>query len=427
MSEQKTVWIINQYASTPQYGLGGRHFYLAQELAKLGHRVYVIAAAPHHLLHKKPVFDSDFSIEAVAGFSFVWLKMPPYAQAHSKQRVLNWFLFAWRLRRLAKIIPHQPDAVLCSSPSLIAFLGAQRLAKKYQARLVFEVRDIWPQTLIELGGHSPNHPLIRLMQWVENKAYRDADRVVSNLKNSVKHMVAHGLRHDKFAWVPNGFSQDEVRSPEPLSASVAAQLPQEKFIVGYTGTLGLANSLDTLILAAEILQAQTDIVFVIVGKGREKEPLAAMVKGRGLKNFIFIDAIPKTQIQSMLARFDACFIGLTKDPLFRFGVSPNKLFDYLYAGKPIVYAIESGDYQPVAEAKAGLQVAPQDPQALAAAILQLYRMPAPEREKMGHNGHQAALAQYEYGMLAQQLAAVLFNATDTAAENQVGKKSWRLL
>ena len=129
----------------------------------------------------------------------------------------------------------------------------------------------------------------------------------------------------------------------------------------------------------------------------------------------------------MLARFDACFIGLTKDPLFRFGVSPNKLFDYLYAGKPIVYAIESGDYQPVAEAKAGLQVAPQDPQALAAAILELYRMPAPEREKMGHNGHQTALAQYEYGMLAQQLAAVLFNATDTAAENQVGKKSWRLL
>ena len=126
------------------------------------------------------MFEGGFSIEAVAGFSVVWLKMPPYAQAHSKQRVLNWFLFAWRLRRLANIIPHQPDAVLCSSPSLIAFLGAQRLAKKYQARLVFEVRDIWPQTLIELGGHSPNHPLIRLMQWVENKAYRDADRVVSN-------------------------------------------------------------------------------------------------------------------------------------------------------------------------------------------------------------------------------------------------------
>lgn len=426
MSEQKTVWIINQYASTPQYGLGGRHFYLAQELAKLGHRVYVIAAAPHHLLQKKPVFDGDSSIEAVAGFSFVWLKMPPYAQAHSKQRVLNWFLFAWRLRRLAKIIPHQPDAVLCSSPSLIAFLGAQRLAKKYQARLVFEVRDIWPQTLIELGGHSPNHPLIRLMQWVENKAYRDADRVVSNLKNSVKHMVAHGLRHDKFAWVPNGFSQDEVRSPEPLPANIAAQLPQEKFIVGYTGTLGLANSLDTLILAAEILQAQTDIVFVIVGKGREKEPLAAMVKGRGLKNFVFIDAIPKTQIQSMLARFDACFIGWLKDDLYQFGIGANKIPEYLYSGKPVIHAY-SGACDPIREHQSGLSCPAQDPKALAAAILDLYRMPAPEREKMGHNGHQAALAQYEYGMLAQQLAAVLFNATDTAAENQVGKKSWRLL
>lgn len=408
MAEQKTVWIINQYASTPQYGLGGRHFYLAQELAKQGHRVYVIAAAPHHLLHKKPVLDGDFNIETVAGFSLVWLKMPPYAQAHSKQRALNWFLFAWRLRHLATIIPHQPDALLCSSPSLIAFLGAQRLATKYQARLVFEVRDIWPQTLIELGGHSPNHPLIRLMQWVENKAYRDADHVVSNLKNSVEHMVAHGLRRDKFTWIPNGFSQDEVRSPEPLPASVVAQLPQDKFIVGYTGTLGLANTLDTLILAAEMLQAHTDIAFVVVGKGREKEPLAAMVKRKGLANFVFIDAIPKAQIQSMLAQFDACFIGWVRENLYKFGIGANKIPEYLYSGKPIIHAY-SGECDPIHEYQSGVSCPAQDANALATAILRLYHLPAEERKQMGRNGHQAALAQYEYGMLAQQLAGVLFD------------------
>lgn len=110
----------------------------------------------------------------------------------------------------------------------------------------------------------------------------------------------------------------------------------------------------------------------------------------------------------MLGRFDACYIGLTKDPLFRFGVSPNKLFDYLYSGKPILYAIDSGSYKPVEDIGAGLQIEPQNPKALADAILQLYHMPQEQRQQLGDNGKRAAIEQYEYGMLARQLAGVLF-------------------
>ena len=122
MIEKKTIWIINQYASTPETGIGGRHYYLAEELAKQGHRVYVIASAFSHLLHTKPALNEEFKIEQTAGFDFVWVKMPAYAQAHSKQRILNWFLFPWRIQQLAKTIPDAPDVVLCSSPSLISFL-----------------------------------------------------------------------------------------------------------------------------------------------------------------------------------------------------------------------------------------------------------------------------------------------------------------
>ena len=120
----------------------------------------MIASAFSHLLHTKPALEDDFKIEQTAGFNFVWVKMPVYAQAHSKQRIFNWFLFPWRIQKLTKIIPAAPDVVLCSSPSLISFLGAQRLAKRFKARLVFEVRDIWPRTLIELGGHSLKNPFI---------------------------------------------------------------------------------------------------------------------------------------------------------------------------------------------------------------------------------------------------------------------------
>lgn len=406
----RTVWIVNQYASTPDYGFAGRHYYLGRELAKLGYNVYLITSAAHHLHREKPTIASKFQIEEqIEGFKIVWAKMPNYGQAHSKGRILGWFLFSWRLRSLTKFIPDAPDVLVCSSPSLLSFLGAKTLARRVGARLVFEVRDIWPMTLIDVGGYSPRHPFIRLLQWVEDKAYRDSDRVVSNLKNSVEHMVHRGMKSEKFAWVPNGFSMDEVSLKAPLNARALDQLPRNKFVVGYTGTLGVANSLYTLVDAAERLIDYRDIAFVLVGDGKEKAGLKKLVAGKGLDNVLFVDPIPKVEIQAMLAQFDGCYLGLSKDPLFSFGVSPNKLFDYLYSGKPIIYGIESGEYKPVEDAAAGIQIAAEDDKQLADAVLKLYHMPPEERAAMGANGRKAALEQYEYGQLAEKLAAVLFD------------------
>lgn len=406
MNNKKTIWIVHQYASTTETGMGGRHFYLAQELAKQGHKVYVIVSSANHLLHTVPKLTGDFTFEPVAGFTFVWVKMPRYSEAHSKQRALNWFLFPWRIQKLAKLIKDKPDAVLCSSPSPIAFLGAQRLAKKFNAKLVLEVRDIWPLTLTEVGGYSPKHPFIRFMQWVENKAYRDSDKVVSNLKNSVEHMVEHGLNRDKFTWVANGFSLDEVNQKVPLSKEAEQQLPKNKFIVGYTGTLGVANSMDILLKAAELLKDNADIAFVLVGRGKEKETLQAQAHEKNLTNVTFIDPIPKVQIQAMLNQFDACYIGWLKDDLYRFGIGANKIPEYLYSGKPVIHAY-SGECDPIAEFQAGICTEAENPRALAAAILQLYQMPEEQRQQMGENGRKAALEKYEYGMLAKKLAKVL--------------------
>lgn len=404
----KTVWIINQYASTPSTGMGGRHYYLAKELAKQGYKVYVIASSAHHLLREKQNIKNDYLIEEVEGVNFVWLSMPSYVNAHSKQRAINWFLFAWRLRKLSKAISDKPDTILCSSPSPVSFIGARRLAKRFKSRLVFEVRDIWPLSLIEIGGFSPKHPFIRIMQWIEDKAYSCSDSVISNLKNSVVHMTERGMNPRKFSWVPNGFSLDEVSQEAPLNDYAKSQLPKEKFIVGYTGSIGLANALDTLVLAADKLKKYSDIAFVMVGAGKEKSSLQSIVKEKGLSNVYFIDPIPKVEIQAMLNRFNACYIGLKKDPLFHFGVSPNKLFDYLYSGRPIIYGIESGNYEPVSDASAGIQIPAQDSSKLAEAVLQLYSMTEAERSLMGSNGRNVALEQYEYGKLAEKLSSVLF-------------------
>ena len=405
----KVVWIINQYATTVETGLGGRHFYLSRELAKKGYKVYLIGSSSSHLLRVNPIVTSRFSAESIDGFTFVWVEMPKYSGARSPIRILNWFLFPFRLQKLPSFVQEKPDVILCSSPPPFAFLGAQRLARKFGAKLIFEVRDIWPLTLMQLGGYSPRNPLIRMMQWVEDRAYREAEVVVSNLKGDVEHMVDRGLRPDKFRWVPNGFSKGEVDTCASVDAAYFASIPQDKFIVGYAGTFGLANSLHTLIDAAEILKENSDVVFVFVGGGIDQQRLIDSAKAKGLSNIYFLDFVQKQAIHSVLAKFDVLTVGAQKSPLYRFGVSPNKLFDYMAAGKPVIYHIDSGKYRPAAEHGFGLQVEPENPAALAEAVLSLFNMTEEQRRVLGENGRKAGLEFYEYEALASKLETAMFD------------------
>lgn len=401
----KKIWIINQYASTPETGIGGRSHYLAQELAVLGYDVTLIASSWHHLLRTSSPQNTNNKTRW--DYKFVTVSVPRYAHAHDKWRFYNWLLFSHKIKKLPKRLKQKPDVILYSSPSLLGFLGAAKLAQKVKARLVFEVRDIWPLTLTEIGNISPKHPVMRWMQSIEDKAYRVSDAVISNLPNAKTHMVARGMDPNKFTWVPNGFSLSEFKNPESLSKFTKILLPKEKFIVGYTGTIGASNALETMIQAADNLRNNSDIAFVIVGKGRDQVKITKYIKTKGLTNVYMIEAIPKQQIQSMLAKFDACYIGLSHNPLFRFGVSPNKLFDYMLSGKPIIYGIDSGEYRPIEELNAGYNIAPEDPRALVKAILDLKDLSSEKRLLMGQRGRQAAIKHHDYSVLAQKLAKIL--------------------
>lgn len=407
-----TIWIINQYASTPATGIGGRHHFFARELAAQGHRVYLIAARWHHLLRDGDASDAAPEVEAIEGFKFVRIPVPRYTDAHDKRRMLNWMLFSWRVATLHRRIVDYPAVILYSSPQMFASLAAQHLANRLGARFVFEVRDIWPLTLVELGGKSLRHPIIRLMQWIEDRTYRNADRVVSNLPGAVEHMVSRGMSREKFCWVPNGISRIEMARSIPLSDQVSQQLPRGKFLVGYAGTLGLANALDNLLSAAEQLRNRNDIAFVLVGGGRERQRLETKAKDRGLKNVYFLNPVSKSMVQSVIAEFDTCFIGWSKSPLYRFGIAANKIFDYFYAGRPILHSF-SGFYDPVSAYDAGLTVEADNPTDLAGAILQLHAMPAEERHRMGENGRRAALEHYDYEILGRKLEGVLLDKTTT--------------
>lgn len=412
---KKTIWIINQYASLPSTGMGGRHRDLARELARRGHKVTLVSARWTHLVRDNETAKIAPNEEMFEGFRFVRVPVGRYSHAHDKKRILNWFSFAWKLIGLAHSLNEKPDIVLYSSPSLVGFLGAERLAKRYGARLVFEVRDIWPLTFSELGGYSIRHPFIRFLQWVEDRAYRNSDFVISNLPGAVDHMVGRGLSPEKFQWIPNGFSQGDVDQCLPLPKEILSRLPKDTFNICYTGTVGTANALHTLVEAANLLRGDPGISFTIVGQGGEKEILKESVQKLGLSNVFFVDPVPKKMVQSILQECDVCYLGLTGDSLFRFGVSPNKLFDYLVSGKPIIYGIDSGDYRPVEEFGAGLQIMPEDPISLANAVKELKSKSKDELSKMGQNGRKAAFEYHEYGMLARKLEKVLVN-------DQVGQR-----
>lgn len=408
MTTKKTFWLINQYSSTPDTAMGGRHFYIAQELAKKGHQVYVIAGRYSHLLRNPKQFSEKYFIEEITpNFSFVWINLPEYLEAHSKQRVLNWFKFAWALKGLKNSILQKPDVILYSSPSPIGSLAAQYLANSFKVPFIFEVRDIWPLTLMELGGYSAGHPLIRLMQWIEDRSYKKAKFLFSNLFNAVEHMQNRGLNKAKFHWIPNGVSLAEVSAKEPLSVDVFKLLPQDKFIVGYTGTIGIANAIDDLIEAAQLVSHHPDIHFFLVGSGKEKQEMQNKVQDLKLTNISFIDSIPKKQIQSMLEHFDVCYIGWQKNPLYKFGIAPNKLPEYLYAGKPIIHAF-SGKGDVVQQAKAGITIEAEDPEAIAEAVIHLYQLSNSERSVLGNNGHQYVLQHLEYKMIAEKLESIIF-------------------
>lgn len=400
--------IINHYAGSKIHGMEYRPFYLAKEWVRLGHKVSIVAASFSHLHSQSPNINGDITEEVIEGIRYFWIKTPKY-RGNGIGRVLNMLVFSWMLfRHKSKIMfSCNPDLVIASSPHPFTIFGASKIAHTSKAKLFFEVRDIWPLTLIELGGMSRFHPFVMLTQWAENFAYRVSDRVISLLPRSESYMKEHGMAAEKFIYLPNGIDiiewQNDHKAPATiLHASMLSQLKQEgKFIVGYAGSHGMANGLYTFIEAASLLQSQT-IVFVLVGQGPEKKNLQQKVLQAGMKNVLFLPSVQKSHIPGLLSFMDVLYIGLKDESLFRFGVSPNKLMDYMMAAKPVIHAIKAGNDM-VSECGCGISVPPENSEAIAKAVIQLMGMTPTERKKMGLRGKQYVSTYHDYRVLAKQL------------------------
>jgi glycosyltransferase involved in cell wall biosynthesis len=396
------VWIVNQYVGSPRHGMEYRHYHLARGLAERGHRVVVVSGSRSHLFTQPPQVSRPFTLEPVDGVTYCWVAVPRYERAISLGRVLNMAAFALQLEVLPTGRLTRPDAILVSSPSLFPVPVAARWARRFGARLVFEVRDIWPLTLRELGGLSARHPLVALMQRLEDYGYRKADRVISVLPAAADHMVSRGMDPRKFHYLPNGIDLTEPPT-DVAPGAVRDAIRPGVFTVGFVGTLGRANVLETLVDAARLL-GPDEAQIVVVGHGPERDQLTA--RAAGLPNITFVGPIPKRQVGVAVELFDACYVGYRRSPLYRFGVSPNKLYDYMAAGRPVLFAASAAN-QPVREADCGRTVPPEDPASLVAAIRSLAACSPAERERLGANARAYVEERHDYGRLADQLAHIL--------------------
>lgn len=387
----KVVWIINQYGGSRLHGMTFRSYYLAKEFVKK-HKVYLFSASYSHVMSNPPVVEGNLTQENIDGVIYAWLKVAKYEGSKSIGRIWSMFLFLFRLFSVDVSAFQKPDVIIVSSISPFPILKAYFWSKKFNAKLIFEVRDIWPLSIMELGGFSKYHPFVILLQWVENFAYRVSDYVVSVLPNAYEHMQHHGLSRDRFVCIPNGIEISEEK--------VLKNKDELPFTIGYAGTVGIANALSYLIDAAGILKNEP-IAFSILGNGPAKCDLQERVSKKGLSKVSFYDAVSKEKVAPFLSQSDVLYIGWHASDLYRFGISANKIFDYLLAAKPIIHSVQAGN-DPVKEANAGISVEPENPQKIADAILQLYNMTMEERQQLGKNGRRYVEEHHSYEKLAER-------------------------
>jgi glycosyltransferase involved in cell wall biosynthesis len=410
------IWFVNHYAIAPNTPGGTRHYSLAKELVKRGHSVTIIASSFDYFTQTETKLSvgEGFRHETIDDVDFLWLRTPPY-KGNSLGRVKNMLAFSrdiWFQKGLRN--KRKPDVIYGSTPHLFAAYAARRLAKSLKIPFVLEVRDLWPQTLIDLGRISPRHPFIQVLERLEKSLYRSSNHIVSLLPFAFEHIVPKGGAKDSITWISNGIDLSMVPAPQPPEV-------RDTFNIFYTGAHGLANGLDVLLTAAAHLKSRKDtqhIRITLIGEGPEKKKLMERAKQEDLSNVAFCKALPKREVYSVAREADA-FIALVHDsPLYKYGTVANKFFDYLAMARPTLM-MTSARNNPIAEADAGITVSSGNVHGLMLAMVEIAQLTPQVRWEMGLRGRKYVEENFSFEQLAIRLETVLEQVVKNADSRTV--------
>jgi glycosyltransferase involved in cell wall biosynthesis len=396
MMKKTTVWCISKYASPPKYGVGARLFYIAKEFSNMGLDVLLISSDANHLV-KYPNTDNVYNFEKYDDLSHMWIKTIKYSESASLKRFISWLDFEYKLFRLDRSHYTEPDVVIVSSLSLFTIIYGIYLKKIYNCKLVFEIRDIHPLTLIEEFGVSKWNPMVLLMGLVERIGYKKADLIVGTMPNLREH-VQEIVGSDKEVFhSPLGIHQ--IWSNEVMPSDYIDSLfpNNNQFVVGYAGSMGISNALGPFIEAIEKLSAEKDIYFLMVGDGDLKSTFIRRLSG--LPNVKVGPKISQKDIPYFLSKCDLLYLSTHDSKVWKYGQSLNKLIDYMMAGKPIV-ASYSGYPSMLNEANAGIFIPTGDSDSIVKAIYYFKDMNPDERNLYGFRGKKWVEENHSYKNIA---------------------------
>ena len=395
------ILLIHQAFTTVDEAGGTRHYELARYLSDYGHRVTVIASQVSYLSGQS-LTDKKSTNSAVEPWITI-LRSYTYPLWHRSfvHRVLSFISFMVS-SVVVGLQVKDVDLVWGTSPPLFQGGSAWLLAKLKRARFLFEVRDLWPAFAIQVGVL--RHPLLILLsERFERFLYRQADEVMINSPGFKEHVEQRGAKH--VSVVPNG-TDTQLFDPNIDGNGFRSQVGLEgKYVVLYAGAHGLSNDLGVVLQAAALLQAHPHISIVFVGDGKEKTSLINQANALGLSNVLFLSPVSKREMPRVLAGADMCLAILKPLPLYK-TVYPNKVFDYLAAGKGVLLAIDGVIRQVLENAQAGLFVTPGDAAALADAILFMAEH-IEQGKQMGINGRNYVKTHFERAKIAASLNQVI--------------------
>lgn len=397
----KNIWIVNHHALTPQMGGGTRHYDFAKELLKRGYQVTIIASSFHYSKYKEMKQykkDENYLKETIEGIDFIWFKTPSY-KGNGLSRVINMFSFMFSvLNNIPKLSLKKPDTIIGSSVHLFAVYAAYKLSNRYKSKFIMEVRDLWPQTLIDMGI-SKWHPFIILLGWIEKFLYKKAEIIITTLPYAFKYIEKFKSK-EKIVWISNGTDISE------FDDNFKQMFNNNKFNILYTGTHGAANNLELLIKIAKRLQNKDYIHFTLLGDGPLKLELMEKAKQIGLKNITFLSPVPKSTIKDYLKSADLLYVGLKNLPLYRYGMSMNKVFDYMASKKPILF-VSNIENNIIEISNSGIVIKTEDVEQISNEIIKLSCECSSVREGFGENGYKYLSENFDIKILVNKLEKIL--------------------
>jgi colanic acid biosynthesis glycosyl transferase WcaI len=405
------ILYVSQYFPPEMGAPAARVAELSRHWAGMGHEVSVLTGFPNHPTGVVPPewrsrFRRLFYRETVDGVQVVrtWLWPLPNRKAH--ERIRNYASFCLSAA-ISGLRLEKPDVVIGSSPQLLVALAGWWLAWWKRVPFVFEVRDLWPESLAAVGAGDEGTFLHRALGAIAGFLYRRAGRIVVVTPAFRDHLIRHWhVPAARISIVENGVETDLFRS-SPAAIVIRKQLQlEDRFLICYIGTMGMAHGLETLIAAAQELQtALPSAMFLLIGEGAEKERIVELARARGLNNIQFLNQQPRELIPGYVSASDLCLVLLKKTELFK-TVIPTKLLEYMACERPVVVAVDGEARRVVEEAGAGVFVEPESSRALAKAILELAGDPE-RRRQMGAGGRQYIVSRLSREQTARDYIAVL--------------------